>query len=323
LGAVAALAMFGCNAGGGSQLVLPALATIRVSSTLAVRSRTLITVHADRRRSWMASDAKSTALLYVSNDGNDLVYVYSYPHAKLKGYLSDFNEPQGECVDAADDVWITNTNDSDVLEFAHGGTSPITTLSDPNEYPVGCSIDPTTGNLAVTNIFGAGTTQGNVSVYSGASGKPTTYTDPEIYFMYFCGYDDKGNLFVDGRNTSGAFQFAELPKNGKNLFKNITLNYTVEFPGGVQWDGKHVAVGDQGEGGGSMIYQTTGAGGKVVSATPLSGSCDVVQFSIQNTKVVGPDYCNNEAGIWKYRAGGPVTKVLAGEGEPIGSVVSE
>ena len=72
--------------------------------------------------------------------------------------LSDSNSPYGECVDKAGDVFVAdfggNTGTPAILEYAHGGTKPIATLSDPGYYPESCSIDPTTGNLAVTNDGG-------------------------------------------------------------------------------------------------------------------------------------------------------------------------
>jgi DNA-binding beta-propeller fold protein YncE len=316
----------GCG-GGSSQPGLSSATPFTLTARAASVAAAPAVTRAERPYSWMSPDAKNADLLYVSNDGNNLVYVYSYPQGRLKGFLTGFNEPQGECADKAGDVWITNTNDSDILEYAHGGTSPIETLNDPGEYPVGCAIDPTTGNLAVTNISGTSSySQGNILVYPFASGTPTSYTDPAIYNMYFCGYDDKGNLFVDGLDLDyRQFQFAELPKKGKNLFKNISLNRTIAFPGEVQWDGKYVAVGDQGEGQygvSSAIDRTTGASGKVVAVVPLSGSCDIVQGWIQSGQLVGPEYCSNEAGVWKYPAGGTATKTLAGEAGPIGSVVS-
>src|SRR6202034_3377504 len=66
------------------------------------------------------------------------------------------------------------------------------------------------------------------------------------YEFYFCGYDDEGNLFVDGLSAPGTghFALAELPKGGSAL-KTITPNQYIGWPGGVQWDGKHVAIGDQ------------------------------------------------------------------------------
>jgi hypothetical protein len=302
LAAVAVLAACSANAGAG----LPASASVSVEA----------------RGSWMAPEAKSDDLLYVSDRGTKDVYVYSYPQRVLVGTLTGFDWPSGECTDRAGDVFIANWSAANVLEYAHAGTTPIATLSDPNQTADSCSIDPTTGDLAVANIYNSnGSGLGSISIYKQAQGMPRTYSDFYMYFMWFCGYDDKGNLFVDGFNNGGTFQFAELPK-GRNKFKNITLDYPIYTPGGIAWDGKYVTVEDQGFGDGSEIYQTTGASGKVVNATPLSGSCDVVQFTIVGGKVIGPDYCNNDVGFWKYPVGGPVKKTIGGLSTPFGSALS-
>ena len=83
----------------------------------------------------MARDAKSQGLLYVSSYRTDDVYVFSYPRGRLVGTLAGFNGPDGECVDSAGNVWITNTLQSQQVEYAHGGTTSIATLNDPGEYP--------------------------------------------------------------------------------------------------------------------------------------------------------------------------------------------
>jgi hypothetical protein len=248
-------------------------------------------------------------LLYLS-DGGGYVYVYSYPKGELVGTLTGLNLPQGECVDKAGDVFITNTNLSQILEYAHGGTEPIATLSDPGEYPVGCAIDPTTGNLAVTNLsaYGSGPTN-SVSIYKGATGRPQMFTDPDIYFMFFCGYDKKGNLFVDGQHFGGGghgFQLAEL-RAGSSTFVNIAVPVVVDFPGAVQWEGTYVAIGDQQA---DVIYhvRVVGVTGSIVGETVLSGGLDVVQFWIQGKRVIGPDYLASDAGLWAYPAGGTELK---------------
>ncbi len=65
----------------------------------------------------------------------------------------------------------------------------------------------------------------------------------------------------------------------------LTLNgATISFPGTVRWDGKHITVGDQDN---AVIYQTSGS--QIVGSTPLTGSSDVVQYSITGEKVVTPD----------------------------------
>jgi DNA-binding beta-propeller fold protein YncE len=91
--------------------------------------------------------------------------------------LSDSNNPFGECVDKTGDVFVAefggNAGTAAILEYAHGGTSPIATLSDPGYHPESCSIDPTTGNLAVTND------DGPLGIYTGAKGDPAYYADPK------------------------------------------------------------------------------------------------------------------------------------------------
>ena len=64
-------------------------------------------------------------MLYVSDTETSDVYVYSYPAGKLMQTLKDFRVPGGECVDAKGDVFVANTGDEDVVEFAHGGSKPL------------------------------------------------------------------------------------------------------------------------------------------------------------------------------------------------------
>ena len=205
-------------------------------------------------------------------------------------------------------------------------TSPIKTLNDPNYYPVGCSVDPMTGNLAVSNIFATTGGVGTVAVYAGAKGTATIYTDPQLASVYFVGYDNKGNLFADGFNPGGTFQFAELPK-GSSTFTNITLTGgTIHFPGNIRWDGSHVAVGDQQYGGGAApaIVQTTGAGGAITGTTVLGSAVDVVGFSIyKGSQAIGPDAANLTTYIYKYPAGGSPTNTVSGSSSPYGSAISK
>jgi hypothetical protein len=279
-------------------------------------------VHPDPSHSWMAPDAKRQNLLYISDIGTYDVYVYSYPKGALEGTLTGLSGPEGECVDKRGDIFIANFSTSSILEYAHGGTSPIANLSDPGYYPAGCSIDPTTGNLAVTNYVSTSNGQGNVVIYQGAKGNPKeAYADSVISEMGFCGYDDAGNLFVDGSTSGNAFAFAELPSGGTSL-KNISLNRSIGLPGGVQWDGAHVAVGDRKT---NVIHQFTisGTKGQEAGTTPLTGASDVDQFWIEGPNVVGSDPGAANAMFWNYPAGGSATKTVAGLHEPIGATVSE
>ncbi len=279
---------------------------------------------ANRDRSWMAPDAKRGDLLYISDsapNGKNVVYVYSYPRRKLKGTLTGFNEPSGQCVDKAGDVFIANFGDSNILEYAHGGTTPIKTLSDTGYYPLGCSVDPTTGNLAVTNRLSTSFTTGDVAIYPKASGSPTSYTAQNFYYYEFCGYDNSGDLFIDGTTKGSALEYAELPSGG-SAFSSLTLSQSIGFPGGVQWDSGHLAIGDQNA---AVIYEfsISGSQGVEVGSTPLTGSKDVIQFWIQGKRVIGPDAGLAQVEFYKYPAGGSPTKVITGFGEPVGATISK
>jgi hypothetical protein len=274
--------------------------------------------------SWMSPEAKHSKLLYVSSVLSNDVYAYAYSTQKLVGTLTGFKTPYGLCVDKAANVWIVNDGASQIVEYAHGGTVPIATLSDPGEYPEGCSVDPVTGNLAVTNFY-SGKGGGSVSIYAGAQGTPQLYSDPAIVNYRFCGYDAKGNLFVDGANGSSAFALAELPK-GSGTFTNISIGQKIGWPGGVQWDGKYIAVGDTDT---ATIYRIDAAG-QVKGSLQLGGADYVNQFWIQSSagktgrrsaSAIAPSQDGGAVEYYKYPAGGsPLTSIPVSE--PFGATVS-
>jgi hypothetical protein len=232
--------------------------------------------------SWMAPDAATQDLLYVSDVRT--VTVYSYPRGKYIGTLRHFYVATGMCVDNKGNVFVVDGGYYKIFEYAHGGTKRIATLQSPTKDPVGCSVDPTTGNLAVGSLgFGSAPT---VAIWKNARGKSKTYQDSAFHQFYFCSYDDRGNLFVDGLTApgSGHFGLAELPKGASHL-TNIAVSQYISYPGGVEWDGKHIAVGDQNR---PVIYQLAIAQGHgtVVGTTHMgSGARSVKQFWIQGTGV--------------------------------------
>jgi hypothetical protein len=275
--------------------------------------------------SWMSPDKKKKALLYVSDYDESVLDVYSYPKLKMVGQVTGLSNPDGVCNDKKGNIWVDNNTGQSLAEYKHGGTSPIATLSDPNNYPVGCSVDPTTGDLAASNIFTFSGGQGSVAVWKNASGSPTLYTDPDFIYVYFCGYDNKGNLFIDGVNSGFGFEFAELAKGSSSL-KTIALSGgTITFPGNIRWDGKNVAVGDQEYGGQdtSAIDQTNGGGGQITGVTVESGSEDIVGFTIDKKVDIGPDAGLAQVEFYKYPAGGSATKTLTGFEAPYGTAISK
>jgi hypothetical protein len=277
--------------------------------------------------SWMLPEAKSNDLLYVSALGD--VYVFSYPEGNLEGTLTGFRTANGLCADRAGNVFVTNGSPPRILEYAHGRSKPINVLSDPHGNPYGCSVDATSGNLAVTNYCTVGKTYGcvgpgNVAVYRDARGAARIYKEPG-YYPGLCSYDHAGNLFIEGSSSTRKGELVELISDSKT-FRHITLSKTVTGLG-VQWDGKYLAVGD----GRNAIYRVSvsGSRGEIEGATILRrAGYHVYQFWIQGRTVIGP--LNSAFGaatikFWNYPAGGNPTKALNDfppSVDPFGATVS-
>jgi len=273
----------------------------------------------DRRPSWISPDAKKIPLLYVSDLGTGDVYIYAYRTGVLKGTLTGFKRPWGLCTDRVGNVYVTDNAATLIHKYAHGGTKPIATLKDPGDTPGGCAVDPTTGDLAIANVSTFGSDPGDVAIYRRGRSPRQTFKAPGISFYEYCGYDNAGNLFVDGQQ-GGAFAFAELPAGG-DAFTDIDLNAGIRFGGSVQWDGAHVAIGDYLA---EKIdeFDIGPSGATEVGSTPLGGVSFAVQFSIDGAKVVSPDANGADVLFWNYPAGGSPTSTISGLKTPWGVTVS-
>jgi hypothetical protein len=323
---VAAATLAAC---GGSQPPIGAPGATPQTSALAT--------HAERGTSWMLPEAASQDLLYVTN--YSYTSVYSYPTLKLVGVLKDFKSTVGDCVDAKGDVFITNHlyshHSTRIAEYAHGGTKPIAELANDDRIgPVGCSIDPVTGDLAVS---GGGSSRGvGVNIFKRARGKPLFVKVAGMVFDQFCGYDDRGNLFVAGqKDWSGDPALAELSK-GSQKFVDINLDATIDSSGGVQWDGKHLAIGAYVPNGSTYTpvifrFSISGSQGTRVGTTTLGAPAYItsLQFFILNDTVIQPnwyyvDYIEKKNVLfYKYPQGGsPIATLTKSVTDPRGVVVS-
>ncbi|HLY01155.1 MAG TPA: hypothetical protein VKR56_01520 [Candidatus Cybelea sp.] len=284
------------------------------------------------RQAWMATGVSDEDLLYVSDPGSNGVFVYSLAArpAKLRlvGFLNAALYPGGECVDKAQNIYITDASGPvsglhEIFEYAHGGTTPIAALRDPAGEPNSCAVDPNTGTLAVT-------TAEEIAVFTQGRGKPKLYSDNQFSRFSFCAYDDKSNLFVDGSSRSST-NFAELPAGGRKL-REITLNESFKGAGGIQWDGKHLAIGDSGAG---VVYRfdISGSAGTEVGSTQLGRSATIDQFYIEPSnfgqgarKLIDP-VIRDQSGpgsvdFFDYPSGGSSTRKLSKFSTPYAVVVS-
>jgi hypothetical protein len=274
--------------------------------------------------SWVQPEAASSDLLYVSNPGNNTVTVYSYQSRKLVGTLTGFSSPAGLCADTAGDVWITNQGAYDVVEYAHGGTQPIRTLDDGGEQPLACSVDKTTGNLAVLNAD-------DVAVYPDASGSPATYTGGDVYGYYALGYGAHGDLLIDGGSydTGKIVSFAQLSSGATHL-QPVVLSKTLQWapPAFVQWDGQFWVVGA------STLdwFEIAGKKGKLEGYSVLSPTSSITQFWIasvegssrRGNQIVVTEDDPYKVEFFQYPAGGKsFASIIDGLSDPYGITVSK
>jgi len=279
--------------------------------------------------SWIAHKAQSEDLLYISDQGGR-VYVFTYPGGERVGMLTRFRALGGLCSDSNGDVFVVDTARQAVLQYSHGATRP-THVFGASGYPQGCAVDPTTGNLAVADYQAAQPPgPGNVLVYNRMKNmRSTIYTDPSFNQFFFCGYDGRGNLYVDGVNAgTSQSEFAELPKGATSL-RDFKLNERIAYPGAIQWDGTDLAVEDLSS---DVIYRVrvAASSGRVVGSTHLDGdhSTLLTQFWIQNNVIISPygklPRSVHRAGLWPYPSGGSPKKVLEprGDVELLGATIS-
>lgn len=264
------------------------------------------------------------SLLYVTDVGTNDVYIYSYPHGRLVNTLTGFHSPVRDCSDTAGNVYITNTESEELLEFAHDGQEPIATFSDPGYLPWDCSVDPTSGDLAATGYGTSRSNTGSVAIFANGSGSPAIYHARGVQAYLFCTYDRQGNLFVDGLDDSYGFVLIELRK-GATKFDRIAIREHFAGWGGLQWDGRYLAIGN----GSTAVYDfaITRRRAKRVNVVPLRGATDVSQFWLDGEKLIapnGPNGAKHDVTFWHYPKGGEPTNVI-GKGflrNPSGATVS-
>lgn len=264
-------------------------------------------------------------LLYASSVYTCNVDVFTYPRGKLVQTISacglGFGPAFGLCSDRSGNVFMAMGEGFSIFEFAHGGTTPIAQLESDSLLPLGCSVDPMTGDLAVASE------EANVAIFKNASGTPQFYYLAGTSKFFFCTYDNRGNLFADGEHYDGTPSLAELRK-GDTALREIKLPAGLTPDFAVQWDGQRLAIGASQNFNSFTIdrIRVKGSSAKVVDSTTLTATpdnFDELQFWIQGGKVVQPEGNNAELGFWKYPRGGEQTKGITMQGSTfVGVTVS-
>jgi hypothetical protein len=271
-------------------------------------------------QSWMSPQAKGSLLLYVSDYSNGEVFAYTYPVGDLVGAIYGAGV-RGMCRNKSGQIWIVNGSGS-VKLYAAGEWKPLKVLQVKGYDPLGCAVDPKTGNLAISNLNGAKGGHGSITIFPNAAGKGTTHLDSAIYNFDFLAYDANGNLFADGQDNGNPKKFHLTKFSGGKFTAIAVTGATINFPGGVQFVNNTLTVGDQDAQNGSSIVYRMDENGKILGSTVLTGSADCVQYFIYQSTLVCPNASGPNAVLYAYPAGGKPTKTLPGNYSlPIGSLI--
>ena len=276
-----------------------------------------------------------SALLYASRgDGKDnAVYVLSYPRGNLVGSGAIADDPYASCSDTLGNVFVVGRNQSgssDVYEFAHGGTTPIDSLSDSGKA-IDCAVDAKSGNLAVVNYYDDDAPGGpgpDVAIYAGAQGPPTLYGYAPFFQTMFSGtFDSGGNLFVSGIGSTG-FRFAELPYGDPSMIGiNLDADINTRNAGqSIRWSGQYVVITSVPlKNAASKVYLVTVSGSdatvKRISTLKSRASAKrprSAYFAISGSRLAVPT--RGGIGLWAFPKGGAQKNNLTAAGSGFHSV---
>jgi sugar lactone lactonase YvrE len=231
----AALALPACSgAGGSAATVTPAGTSVAPLSYVSSNEHRLpgtrtvaATAHV---RGWLSPQAKSGKnLIYVtSNDGSITSGVYIYP---LKGQdqapsgliTAGTSAPQGLSIDAQGDLFVANSGNNTVTEYAPGTMSPSTTYANGVSAPFDVKVG-SDGTVYVANTAGGPSGAGTVTEYAAESTSPERTLTLSGYVATSLALDSSGNLYVGWFGFSAFNVIVEEYAPGATTGTNLNLD---------------------------------------------------------------------------------------------------
>ena len=323
-GAVVALAMIaGCGSG---STVAPSPATpsvTRVGKMLFVNGRPITAERLNPLPTYarLAPDAaKSKDYEYIFNYYGSYASIFNYP--KSSSMVGQINGAGGQgCTNVLSGYgkkifWNAGRTNNVMTEY-QVPDKQINTLPIDYAFTSSCAMN-TKGDLAVgiliSDTYGAA---GQQVIFKKAKGTAKVFQTP-LSRAFFAGYDDKGNLFADGFDSTYYFRLVELPNGNMKKAVTITTSNSIGFPGSVQYDGKYLTVLDQDT---NALYQYTVSGttATLKNTVQLTGASDCAQTWIVPGLVYCADAGTDGGEVFKYPAGGsPVATFTGSFDTPLG-----
>jgi hypothetical protein len=171
-------------------------------------------------------------LLFVSDSGNNTVYIYNptVANGSPKGSItSGLNVPFQLAVDKASNLYVANLGGNTVTVYAKGASTPKLTISTGITAPYGVTVD-SAGNVFVSNL-----NNNTITAYHAGQTSPyETISFSTEGQAVGIGVDSMDNVYVACDSTNAVF---EIPK-GSTTPKKLNLS-DVNGPIGVSFGGSN------------------------------------------------------------------------------------
>jgi hypothetical protein len=259
---------------------------------------------ADRRVSPDGGDL----LVYVAQPIESNVAVYKFPGFRPESTLTGFSSVGGLCLGEAGSVWVADTDNARLVEFAHGATQPSAMLADTSGNPVSCAVSAKTGTVAVINASSS-----EIFLYKNTTSSPIAVqlsSSPKLI-----AYDSSDDLV----GVTSDYAVFEIP-SGQHTASPVTIKgTTIGQATGVQFAGKIFNVVQYG--GTLDRFRMSGSTAKLVDQVELRATENCVSLSIYRSRLLCPDADRGYFSIFKYPSGALLGEPAASVGQSVISAI--
>ncbi|MBD5654532.1 MAG: hypothetical protein IAI50_05050 [Candidatus Eremiobacteraeota bacterium] len=301
-GAAAVALLAGCS-GGGSESSQATSPTSAVSQSIASQS-------VSTQRGFVNAAAVNAAggnQIIVSDEFANTVSVFGAAGQLNALLTTGLSQPVGIATDAAENLYVANGQDFNILVYAKPYNSAALTLQDPGLYPGGVAVSQT-GVVAVTSPVANPYGPGAVRFYAkGASTACATVTDPNWQGMQFGSFDATGSLFIDGYDRDGNPLVGEIAGGcAATSIVTLSIGNTLANPQDVKVvNGKFLILDQNYNTFAPVIYEyaapKAGALGTPTGTTKLSAGIEMMTFALtQDNNYLWIAHSGTAAGRIKY-----------------------
>jgi hypothetical protein len=256
-----------------------------------------VAAHRSTIPGWITPNKKKKKLLYVSDEGDGRIDIFSVPSYSLVGMITTgISQPEGIATDLKGKLYVSNLAGNTVTVYKQGQTSPSLTLTESN--------GPDDVAVAKNGYVLAGDVGGGVDVYPpGATSPSARLTNSALnYGVYGVGVDSHNNVYA--ATSTAVVEFANMSGGGTNL----GLTGLVSASGVLVDNHGNLVVSDFG-GGLIDIYPP---GATSPSSTISISEPDRSAINKTENDLYVPQGANYDAAVLSYPSGSTVTTISIG-----------